>query len=88
MKRVIKSLYIRQRAKTLIMAGENNFSQAVCGCANVSRFNPNLCFIVERKAMFGNPIIQRIDRPKEIIIYEHLNGVIIKDGVIYELVKR
>lgn len=87
MKRFIKSAYILQRARALIKAGQSNFNRAVYGCANVSRFNPDMCFVVERSEPFGSPVIRWIERPKEVVIYERLNGVIVKDGIVYEMTK-
>lgn len=87
MKRLIYSIIVRQRAQRLVEIGRSNFNRAVCGCADVSRYNPVLCFMVERVGPFGGPKIQWIERPSEVVIFERLNGVIVRDGCVFEMTK-
>lgn len=87
MKRLIKTIRIFGRAKRLFVGGQNDYGIAVKSCARVSAINPSLCFLVERMGAFGGPKISSIERPDEIVMFEHFNGVIIRDGIIYELSK-
>ena len=87
MKRLIYSIIVRQRAQRLAEVGKTNFGRAVSGCADVSRYNRALCFMVARVGPFGWPKVQWIERPSEVVMFERFNGVIVKDGRVYELTR-
>ena len=87
MKRLIHSIFLRQRAKDLYRAGRQAFETAVCGCVYVSRFNHVYCFAVKHVGLFGGPAILLMDRPDVVCMGESFNGVIVKDGIIYEMIK-
>ena len=87
MKRVIYTFILRQRAKDLYKAGRRAFDTAVYGCADVSRLNHIYCFAVKRVGLFGGPAILLMDRPDIVCLSEEFNGVIIKDGIVYEMCK-
>ena len=63
----------------------DSFNRAAYSCANVSRVNRSLAFVIDRITAFDFPQIQQIKRPDNVVITEKSNCVVVKDGSIYEL---
>lgn len=63
----------------------DSFNRAAYSCANVSRVNRSLAFVIDRITAFDFPEIQQIKRPDNVVITEKSNCVVVKDGSIYEL---
>ena len=87
MRSLLKSWVVKSRAKSLYEAASRDFNLAVYSCVNISRVNNRLCFAVKHEGLFGGPSIMAIDRPDMVCLSDRFNGVIVKDGRIYELVK-
>ena len=50
--------------------------------------NHELCFVVEPVGVFGGPVVRQISRPDIVLLHEGGKGIIIKDGLIYEMTVR
>ena len=85
MKRVIRMIGKNARAKRVADLAKNKFDTAVFSCANVSRINNSLAFIIRRSGAFGVPVIEPIQRPDVVVMTETTNAVVVKDGKIFEL---
>ena len=85
MKRIIRLIRKANRAKRVKDLAQTKFDTVVYSCANVSRSNNSLSFVISRTGAFGVPKIEPIQRPDVVILSESNDCVVIKDGKIYEL---
>lgn len=85
MKRVVKLIRKASRAKRIPDMAKAKFDTIVYSCANVSKVNNSLSYIIRRSGAFGVPVIEPIQRPDVVILSESADCVVVKDGKIYEL---
>lgn len=82
-----------QRAKTILRAKRirqsswRYFDSAVYNCARVSANNKRLAFAIHHVGPFGGPSVKLIPRPDIVKIEDTMNCVIVRDGVVYEMIK-
>lgn len=88
MKTLLSKIRSAIRARRIKINADDHYNTAVYSCARVSKANNNLCFVIRRAGIFGGPLIETIRRPEIVVLTESDNCLIIKDGKIYELVKR
>ena len=81
MKQVIKLI----RAKRISEMAKSKYNSVVYSCANVSRVNTSLSFMVVKIGPFGFPQVHTIKRPDVLSIAENNPCVVVRDGRIYEL---
>lgn len=81
MKRIIKLI----RAKRISDFAKSEYDAAIFSCANVSRINNSLSFVICKIGAFGFPSVEPIQRPAVLSIAENNHCVVIKDGNIFEL---
>ena len=81
MKQIIKAY----RAKRILGIANAQYDAVVCSCANVSRVNHALAFVVRRSGAFGFPSVEPIPRPDVVLVEENKQYVVVKDGKIFEL---
>lgn len=74
-----------RRAMRISNFEHTKFDTVVFSCANLSRVNNSLAFVIRRSGAFGVPVVESIPRPDVVEIAETDNCVIVKDGKTYEL---
>lgn len=87
MRKIFRSWKAKSRAKNISGIAKLRFNTAVCSCADVSKVNHSLCFSIEHAGVFGGPTITLLKRPDCLCLTECFDGVIVRDGLIYELTK-
>ena len=85
MKRLFEILRMTRRAMRISDFAHTKFDTVVFSCANLSRVNNSLAFVVRRSGVFGVPVVESIPRPDVVALKETDDCVIVKDGKTYEL---
>ena len=75
------------KTKYLRRESSDAYAGALHNCCKVSANNHRLAFAVHRSVL-GYPMVEQIDRPKNVTLSEQDDCVIVKDGFVYELKRR
>ena len=87
LKRVWRPIYratmVAYRLKRIRIESRAYFRQTVLAHQRVSRFNPDLCFVITHRGPLNGPQVKKIARPTEVFLNDWKDVVLIRDGKVY-----
>lgn len=83
-----KRFALAYRAGRIRSESARYFDGVVHNCCRISANNKDLSFVVFRVGIFGGPRTEQIDKPREVVLSENDNCVIVKEGFAYQLTRQ
>lgn len=82
-----KTIKAKIRASSIKEIALNSYEDILSSCMKVTAVNHSLCFILRKRGIFGGPVIEVVEYPKEVVLSEFDTFVVIRRGIVYKLEK-
>ena len=75
------------RLNSIKIKTRDNFIDTVKACRKLSSEEDPFIYVIHREGVFGGPVVEKAEKPRDVTISESQKCVVVKDGFAYELVK-
>ena len=80
---IYRATIVSYRLKRARIESRAFFRQTVLAHQRVSRFNPDLCFVITHRGPLNGPQVRKIARPTEVFLNDWRDVVLVRDGKVY-----